>query len=535
MRLVMDCLKTLDGIRSTTGWGGMTTSNASRLALLLLLCGCPATSGEVGDLPGDSGTGGESMGSTSGTADPESDTAEGSTANETDDDSASETGAPPAADCTDLDADGVPLAEDNAPTYPNPQQLDSDDDGIADVIDLCPLVGGDATNTADSDKDGIGNACDLCGRPVSEYQVSDAIPDYMRVRTLPLVGDFDGDGVGDACDNCPTVPNCYGYGDGETFTGEVPEIDGVDCQADADADGIGDACDPDLGGTASFEEEGDFDDDGIPNSLDYCPRAPLPESLRSACDGPGDCPGGGTCTTSGVCNHYDGDGDAVGDICDSCVYVPNPGQAAEGSLDDFDGDAVGDICEAGPECANRANPAKIGRHPVAVEGACCTVELVADASGDLYRAAGCTDPDAAPDACMPLIAPDRSNPGAHIPVRIRDACDESQENNFECVALPTEVEGTPGVLTLPTGCTEALDTAGLSAVENLMVEPGSLETPWDATCRRPQFDIDFDGLGDVCDLCYYGFDPSNQAYVDEDGRLWPDDGEVCNGDFLCRP
>ncbi|HET6585564.1 MAG TPA: hypothetical protein VFG69_19025, partial [Nannocystaceae bacterium] len=59
----------------------------------------------------------------------------------------------------DEDRDTVRWACDNAPEHFNPSQSDLDEDGIADVIDLCPVVAG-ANNTADSDKDGVGNDCD---------------------------------------------------------------------------------------------------------------------------------------------------------------------------------------------------------------------------------------------------------------------------------------------------------------------------------------------------------------------------------------
>jgi hypothetical protein len=49
----------------------------------------------------------------------------------------------------------------------------------------------------------------------------------------------------------------------------------------------------------------------------------------------------------------------------------------------------------------------------------------------------------------------------------------------------------------------------------------------------PQADQDFDGLGDVCDLCTFAFDPDNAKYIDDDGRLWESNGAYCNGDYLC--
>ena len=97
----------------------------------------------------------------------------------------------------DDDNDGVPNDTDNCPNVHNPEQTDTDGDGIGDA---CEEV-----TTPDDDNDGVPNDEDNC-----------------PTMANPDQADADNDGVGDACDNCPNTSN--------------PD------QADSDNDGVGDAC-----------------------------------------------------------------------------------------------------------------------------------------------------------------------------------------------------------------------------------------------------------------------------------------------------
>lgn len=132
----------------------------------------------------------------------------------------------------DTDRDGLDDDQDNCPDVANPDQADSNHNGVGDACEATPAPASATPPSEptkptrqDQDQDGIEDVADNC------IQIAN-----------PSQADLDGDGIGDACDtdadgdqipetgskpdNCPTVAN--------------PD------QADRNGNGIGDACEMSL-------------------------------------------------------------------------------------------------------------------------------------------------------------------------------------------------------------------------------------------------------------------------------------------------
>jgi len=153
----------------------------------------------------------------------------------------------------DADKDGVLDAVDNCPVVANPDQADSDGDGIGDACEIA------APNT-DADHDGIDDSVDNCPNVPNPDQIDrdhDGIGAACDTFDEP---DADKDGIPDATDNCPNTAN--------------PD------QADVDGDHVGDICDPAPHGD-------DPDGDGIPALYDNCPSTANTDQLDSDHDGIG--------------------------------------------------------------------------------------------------------------------------------------------------------------------------------------------------------------------------------------------------------
>ncbi len=143
--------------------------------------------------------------------------------------------------------------------------IDTDQDGIADDLDNCPLAAN--PDQQDLDGDGIG---DLCDEDIDGDGINNEVDNCINFPN-PDQFDSNGNGIGNPCE-----PDADGDGDGiPNAEDNCPLLANAD-QSDIDQDGIGDTCDEDIDG------------DGVPNALDNCPSTPNPDQASSNATGMGD-------------------------------------------------------------------------------------------------------------------------------------------------------------------------------------------------------------------------------------------------------
>jgi hypothetical protein len=122
---------------------------------------------------------------------------------------------------------------------------DSDEDGILDPVDLCPL----GSDTLDLDNDSIPDACD----DLVDSDQDGVADDEDACPGFDDANDADMDGLPEPCDEL--VDN-----DGDGVSNDDDLCEGQDDALDLDTDGVPDGCDPLI----------DNDNDGVANELDTC-------------------------------------------------------------------------------------------------------------------------------------------------------------------------------------------------------------------------------------------------------------------------
>jgi len=247
----------------------------------------------------------------------------------------------------DLDGDGVTNELDNCPMDYNPDQAnndndssgdicdsDDDNDGYSDIQDFFPF---DPNEWSDTDRDGIGNNADTDDDNDKYLDTDDAFPLNPREWI-----DTDGDGIGNNKDKDDD-------NDGVEDRRDAFPLDESE-HTDTDKDGIGNNSDQDDDGDgylddheiecnsdplSRYKKPRDYDDDMIPDCIDLdddndgCPDEEdiLPLNEKECLDTDGDGIPDGL--------DFDADNDGILDFNDDFPLDPNESK-------DTDGDGIGD-------------------------------------------------------------------------------------------------------------------------------------------------------------------------------------------------